>query len=270
MKHALLVITILVIVAATLSLPPIPQDPAYHQMADRRMLFGVRNAMDVLSNLPFLVFGILGMRTVIHGRPRGLTRDATWAWLGFFGATAATAVGSVYYHLSPSNDRVVLDRLPIAVACASLVAVLITERVNARIGRIVFALFTFLAAGSVGYWYQGELLGGGDLRPYAGVQFGSLVLVLAILVLYREPASETRLLVAGLIAYGVAKLCEVADAPIYELTTVISGHTLKHVAAAASVGCVVAMLKVRLGTIEGGSVGSAGLTRVIARPPAAS
>ena len=31
--------------------PPIRQDPAYHQVADRRPMLGVPNALDVLSNL---------------------------------------------------------------------------------------------------------------------------------------------------------------------------------------------------------------------------
>ena len=31
--------------------PPIRQDPAYHQVADRRPMLGVPNTLDVLSNL---------------------------------------------------------------------------------------------------------------------------------------------------------------------------------------------------------------------------
>ena len=35
-------------------LPPIPQDPAYHNFADQRTLYGVPNFWNVVSNLPFV------------------------------------------------------------------------------------------------------------------------------------------------------------------------------------------------------------------------
>ena len=38
--------------------------------------------------------------------------------------------------------------------------------------------------------------------------------------------------------YGVAKICELFDRPIYELTCVWSGHTIKHFIAAAATACV--------------------------------
>ena len=39
-------------------LDPIPQDLAYHNFADTRALFGLPNAYDVLSNIPFLLVGV--------------------------------------------------------------------------------------------------------------------------------------------------------------------------------------------------------------------
>ena len=161
--------------------------------------------------------------------PAAADHGARWPWVAFFAATAATALGSTYYHLSPDNDRVVWDRIPIAIACASLLTAVISERVSPRAGRLLLLPLVFAAAGSVLYWYWSELSGQGDLRPYIGVQFGSLLLLAVILVLYREPRRDTPFLVAGLAAYGIAKLCEVADRPIYEIAHLISGHTLKHV-----------------------------------------
>ncbi len=39
---------------------PIPQDPAYHNFIDQRMLYGVSNFWNVVSNLPFVIAGLLG------------------------------------------------------------------------------------------------------------------------------------------------------------------------------------------------------------------
>jgi len=242
MKTAILSFVVLGVCAAAASLPRIAQDPAYHRFADHRTIGGLPNAADVLSNLPFAVAGAVGLVTVIGSARRDAARAA---WIVFFGATAGTMAGSIYYHLSPGNGRVVWDRLPMAMAFVSLLAAVIAERVHARAGHLLLAPLLLAAAGSVAFWYWTELAGRGDLRPYGCVQFGSLAILAAVLLLYREPRAETRFLVAGLAAYAVAKVCEAADARIFALTHVVSGHTLKHLAAAAGVGCLVAMLRAR-------------------------
>jgi hypothetical protein len=42
-----------------LFIPPIPQDPAYHQFADLRTVWGIPNFLNVLTSLSFLVVGLL-------------------------------------------------------------------------------------------------------------------------------------------------------------------------------------------------------------------
>jgi hypothetical protein len=39
------------VLAAALA-PSIPQDPAYHRMADGRVVWGIPNALNVVSNVP--------------------------------------------------------------------------------------------------------------------------------------------------------------------------------------------------------------------------
>ena len=242
MKRMSLVVIALGVCLSAALLPRIPQDPAYHHMADRRTFAGVPNAADVLSNLPFALVGGIGLVTVIGSSTRS---NGGRSWIVFFAATAATTAGSIYYHLSPSDDRVLWDRLPMSIAFASLLAAVIGERVSARAGRLLLLPLTIAAAGSVVFWYWSELAGRGDLRPYACVQFGSLVVLVAILFLYPDPRSETRWLVGGLSGYAIAKVFESADLGIYSLTHGVSGHTLKHLAAAAAVGCVIAMFRAR-------------------------
>ena len=45
---------------------PLPQDPAYHDFADKRTIMGVSNFGNVMSNLPFLVVGLWGAWYVLR------------------------------------------------------------------------------------------------------------------------------------------------------------------------------------------------------------
>lgn len=40
---------------------PYPQPLRYHSFADQRTMIGVPNALNVLSNLPFLIVGVWGL-----------------------------------------------------------------------------------------------------------------------------------------------------------------------------------------------------------------
>ena len=44
------------------------------------------------------------------------------------------------------------------------------------------------------------------------------------------------------VGYGLAKFFEFLDKPIFELGHIASGHTLKHLSAAAGVACVTVMV----------------------------
>jgi predicted membrane channel-forming protein YqfA (hemolysin III family) len=246
MKRILLAFAAVGICAIAIALPRIPQDPNYHLMADTKAVAGIPNAADVFSNAAFLIVGGLGLIVMGGARQTGASHGARGPWLVFFIGTAATALGSSYYHLQPDNGRLLWDRLPMAVAFASLLTAVMAERVDGRLGRVLFVPLLVVAVASVAFWYWSESAGRGDLRPYVTVQFGTLLLLVTILALYPHPAAETRLLVAGLIAYALAKVFELLDAPIYLATHfLVSGHTLKHLAAAAGVGCVLWMLRVR-------------------------
>ena len=62
----LLLITI-VSVACVFLLPPIPQWLSYHQFADTRKIWGIPNFWDVVSNLPFLLVGMMGLFAMSTG-----------------------------------------------------------------------------------------------------------------------------------------------------------------------------------------------------------
>ena len=81
------------------------------------------------------------------------------------------------------------------------------------------------------------------MRPYHLVQFGSLLTVFVILTLFQPRHTQTWCLVVALALYVAAKLLETSDPDIYSLGNVVSGHTLKHLAAAASTYFVLFMLQ---------------------------
>lgn len=61
-RHALLLLVTLAGACAVFLVPSIAQDPSYHQFADQRTMFGIANALNVLTNLAFVVVGLLGLR----------------------------------------------------------------------------------------------------------------------------------------------------------------------------------------------------------------
>jgi len=71
MKHLLLGLSAIVVCAIGFLLPRIPQNPAYHMMADHRAFAGVPNAFDVVSNLPFAVVGGAGLVIMMKRRRAG-------------------------------------------------------------------------------------------------------------------------------------------------------------------------------------------------------
>jgi hypothetical protein len=236
----LVVITVIVAVVGFL-LQPIPQPQSYHQFADQRALWGIPNFGDVVSNVGFAVAGVLGLVFLLRlsdakGSQYFVGRyfedgRARWFYLILFSGVLLTAFGSSYYHLHPDNARLVWDRVPMTIVFMSLVAALIAERINLRAGLWLLPVLLLVGVGSVFQWYASELHGAGDLRLYASVQaYSVLFLLLAMLFPARYTRGADLAVVAGF--YVLAKLLETFDREIFGMLRVVSGHTLKHLAAA--------------------------------------
>ena len=247
-KGTMLVVLILVCGAATFLFPPMPQPLDYHDMADERTLSGIPNALNVLSNVPFAMVGLLGLTAAFATARNGGFRERweRWPYAALFAGVALTAAGSGYYHLAPDNARLVWDRLPMTVGFMGLLTAVVAERIDVRTAHRLFVPLLVVGAVSVGYWAWTEAHGRGDLRLYGLVQFGSLLAVVLLLALYRPSYPGSGFLIAGLIAYAAAKLFELADDSIFEIGHVVSGHTLKHLSAAAGVALLLPMLSLRV------------------------
>jgi hypothetical protein len=232
------------------AVPRISQDPAYHHFADRRSLWGIANALDVLSNAAFTVVGVVGLRFLSRRETPGpalpFVRAADrWAYVVFFVGVTVTGFGSAYYHLAPDNARLVWDRVPMTVGFGAIVAAILAERISVRVGLVALPMLLGAGIGSVLFWQATEARGAGDLRPYVFVQFFPLLLIPLIMLLFPSRYTRGADFLGAAVLYGVAKACEVADARIFGLGGIVSGHTLKHLVAAAAVLVIVRMLRLR-------------------------
>lgn len=224
----LLGLSVLAIVGVMLQ-APLAQPLDYHAFADQRTIWGIPNFWNVLSNVPFLIFGLMGV--VATARRKSL--PLKWIYLTFFAGTGLVAFGSGYYHLAPSNATLVWDRLTMVIVFMAFFALIIAEYLSARAGRLAFLPLEVLGVGSVVYWHFTEAAGHGDLRPYIAVQFLPIILIPLILLFFPSRWWPARLLWAVLGTYVLAKLLEHFDAQVFAIFGhVISGHSLKHVAAA--------------------------------------
>jgi hypothetical protein len=231
--------------------PPVVQPEAYHAFVDQRTLWGIPNFLNVVSNLGFLIVGVAGLDFVLRGRsPHGdrAFQDPAerWAWGAVFAATALTCWGSWYYHLEPDSPRLAWDRLPMAIAFMGIVAAVVSERVSPKAGQWLLAPLCMLGAASVWYWRWSAANGFENLTPYGAVQFGSLLLILLMLVLFPSRYTRSRDFFGAVILYALAKLAEHFDGAIFTATgEIVSGHTLKHLLAAAAIFWLLRMLWLR-------------------------
>lgn len=220
-----------------LFVPPIAQPQAYHQFADTNYLFGIPNAWNVLSNLPFLVVGVMGLHFCWQHRAHSQLLVVIYSV--FFTGIFLTGFGSGYYHLAPTNQTLVWDRLPMTVGFMALFTAVLTEWIN-KSWRYALAPFLIIGIFSVWYWAQTD-----DLRLYALVQFLPMVLLVLIIWLYESPFNEKKALCAALGWYVLAKILEALDAQVYSILEFVSGHALKHIAAAVTPLVILNMLKKR-------------------------
>ena len=248
-KVILIILISFAVTGLTFSFPPIAQDPAYHNFADKRGLLGIPNFGDVMGNLLFLIFGLMGMRTVFKSRNDiniSTMKGECILWEVLFAGTFLVGFGSGYYHWEPNNHTLVWDRLPMTIVFMSFFSLVIMERISEKGGLLLFPLFLIAGAASVFYWDYTESLGNGDLRAYALVQF--LPMLLLPLIFWLLPARYSGLKYLGYVLfwYGLAKVLEHFDPDIFEMTgELVSGHTLKHIAAAIAVFMMVVYVKKR-------------------------
>ncbi|KAK9139019.1 hypothetical protein Scep_008700 [Stephania cephalantha] len=213
------------ILIVMLGAPKIPHSPKHHAFADMRNFLGVPNTLNVFSNFPFLIVGVLGLVLSLQPNLFAVTFPAeVFGWAFFYAGVAAAAFGSAYYHLNPNDHRFLWDQLPMMLAYASLLSILILERVGHKIGlTCFFALLTFSLL-TLAYERTSN-----DLRLCIMFQLVPSIAIPAFAALFPPKYSHSRYWLWASGVYLLAKFGGAADRKIYGTTHyIISGHSVEH------------------------------------------
>ena len=206
-----------------------------HAFVDARSFFGIPNCLDVLSNLPFMFAGLWGLMILRDPVLPNATRRAAQV---FFIGLILTCLGSSLYHWAPSDFGLMIDRLGMAVAFAGAISFAAGSRLGESVARQATTVLLVLAplAAIAAYSLHNVL-------PWAVVQFGGMALIVWLATLPKREGHALNLW--ALIAwYALAKLFEAQDSAVFELTQgMVSGHSLKHLAACMAAWPVISSLK---------------------------
>jgi hypothetical protein len=202
-------------------LGPIERGASFHHYADQRRWLGIPHAGDVLSNLAFVIVAVRYFRQVP----------------AIAAAVAAIGLGSAIYHWAPSDTTLVVDWAPIGVTLMLVLAIVIRDRIGQRSAHVTLAAGPLAAVVAVGYWLVTGGTGDGDgtrgdMAPYVAVQLLGVALP-PILALVAPGRIAARYLLAAVVCFVVARLLGANDAALLDAIG-LSGHSLKHVAAAAA------------------------------------
>jgi hypothetical protein len=217
--------------------PEVMQPMHQHGFADQRLWGSVPCAADVLSNLPFALWGLAGLMIL---QVVNLKRTILGLSTLFFIGLIVTAFASAWYHLQPDNDGLAIDRLGMTVAFAGLLGLAAADRASLRAGVILSGLTLALGSLSVWAWSTSN-----NVLPWLVLQFGGMAL---IIWLASRPIPSTNGALAirwgvVILIYAAAKVLELADHAVYDLTSqFISGHSLKHIVASFAAWPVVSAL----------------------------
>ena len=227
-------------VVAVFILPPIAQDPAYHQFADSRKILGIANFYNVISNFPFFILGLLGLYVILK-KDKFISSDS--AMLTLVIGVIGIGIGSAYYHLNPTNATLVWDRIPMTITFMSFLSIVMGRYVNERWGALILMPLLLIGVASVISWYRSELAGAGDLRLYALVQFYPMIAVPLIIFMFSTPKSIRIKLMGVILFYAIAKIFEHEDVALFNSGEFVSGHTIKHLVASVSVFLILSIVR---------------------------
>jgi hypothetical protein len=241
-ERRLLVAILLLLIMAIFG-PAILQPEHQHDFADQRVLGHLPFAADVLSNLPFALWGVYGFICLWFASLNDKINKQTLALVAlFFAGLLITAVASMWYHMQPNNAGLAIDRLGMSVAFAGLLGLAAADRASIRAGLLLSALV--LIFGPVSIWVWTETA---NVLPWLVLQFGGMALVLWLAT--RQPLQGALAIrwCAVILIYSAAKILELADHAVYDLTSqFISGHSLKHIVASIAAWPVASALRAQV------------------------
>lgn len=247
LREQMLLLVVLFLALLALTGPVVLQPVNYHDFADQHAWGFLPHAMDVLSNLPFALWGLAGAGVLVQAcRLRVVDRTAGGLAALFFAGLLVTTAVSAMYHWQPDNAGLFWDRTGMVLAFAGLLGLAAWQRISSRAAWALAVIVLVLGPVSVQVWSMS-----GNLLPWGVLQFGGMALIVGLACLPPLPLEATQThrslpirwsLVIAL--YALAKMFELGDHLVFEWTGhFISGHSLKHIVASCAAWPVVAALK---------------------------
>jgi len=228
---ALLVALAAGVAAGLLAWGPVRLTPAEHDYADLRSWAGLPNALNVLACLPLFAAACWGSVATWRSAWGDEVRRP---WIGFHAFAALSALGSAVYHAAPTDGVYLAAHGATSGAFVMLTVGVLAERVHRGFGswRGLAAasalLMVSLAMAASGHGSAD----GADLRPLLLLQVLPVLLIPAGAAWLPGAYTGPRDWLVMLATYGLAKLLDLADAPLLAATGWLSGHTAMHLALA--------------------------------------
>jgi len=222
-------VTTFLLVTVALWYGKIEQQQSYHNFADDRVIVGVTNAVDVLSNLAILVPGLLGIALMYKRQSTDYTYYQQFEpiiLLTLFGGMVVTAIGSMWYHLDPNDSTLVWDRMAMTVVMTALCSLVISDRFSGLFAAKIHIPLLFFGLFTVLYWHFV-----GDLRPYYIFKLQAPIILVALLIFGQESYDRVSDYVVTMMLFLLASILEYEDYMVFDATSIISGHSLKHLVA---------------------------------------
>jgi hypothetical protein len=220
---------------------PISQPQEYHDFADDREILGVPNALDVMSNLAIIYPGVVGLAFIHESRNRTqVSEDEISIQITLFSGMILTFAGSVWFHLDPTDSTMLWDRLGMSVVIGSCISLLIHDMWDRNLAAKIHLPIIIASIVSVLWWPVFD-----DLRVYFIVKHHPFILFPIFLLCGRRIYDKVSGYYWGLSMFLLATIFEFADQQIFEITGIISGHTLKHIAAGIGLWFLMVMIRDR-------------------------
>jgi hypothetical protein len=206
-----------------------------YEFAGDATRLGIPHFWNVVTNAPFLLVGLLGLRRLRADDP------GRFEWAGLWTSTVLLTFASGAYHVHPAPWSLALDRAAICGIIAFLGARAAHWTLGLGPSRTLSLALLVLAEGTVLAW----LLGASPWL-YGALQAGGGLAVLGLFV--RAQARGTlsvpaRPMLLFLGCYALAKVFEALDEPFWSLTGVMGGHPVKHLLSALGLACLLPLMR---------------------------
>ena len=137
-RYSIIILISIAVFSYLFWMGPIPQDPVYHDFADKRKFFGIPNFWDVASNVPMFFIGLAGISFSLKTYNDRDGQIAKWIPILLSIGIFTACFGSAYYHWAPDNHTLVWDRLPMTFMFIPLFTLLIYDFVGRKTGEWIF------------------------------------------------------------------------------------------------------------------------------------